>query len=74
MTPNMKILSNKVRLSNISALLSIFTLVAFHIPFFRHAASYVESGLTAVVIMTSKMVFLILIVLFSLQRYDNLSK
>ena len=30
-------------------------------------------SMIAVVIMTSKMVFLILIVLFSLQRYDNLS-
>ena len=60
MKPNMKILSNKVRLSNISALLSIFTLVAFHIPFFRHAASYVESGLNAVVIMTSLVVIMLL--------------
>ena len=31
-------------------------------------------NMIAVVIMISKMVFLILIVLFSLQRYDNLSK
>ena len=60
MTPNMKILSNKVRLSSMSALLSIFTLVAFHIPFFRHAASYVESGLNAVVIMTSLVVIMLL--------------
>ena len=30
-------------------------------------------SMIAVVIMTSKIVFLILIVLFSLQRYDNLS-
>ena len=60
MKMGMKILSNKVRLSNISALLSIFTLVAFHIPFFRHAASYVESGLNAVVIMTSLVVIMLL--------------
>ncbi len=56
----MKILNEKVRLSTMSALLSIFTLVAFHIPFFRHAAENVESGFNAVFIMASLVVIMLL--------------
>ena len=56
----MKLLNKKVRLSSMSALLSIFTLVAFHIPFFRHAAENVESGFNAVFIMASLVVIMLL--------------
>ena len=56
----MKLLNKKVRLSSMSALLSIFTLVAFHIPFFRHAAENVESGFNAFFIMASLVVIMLL--------------
>lgn len=49
----------KAKISTVSAVLSIFTLVAFHIPFFTHAANNVESGFNAFFIMASLVIIML---------------
>lgn len=55
----MKILKNRAKLQSVCALLSIFTLTAFHIPFFRHVLENVESGFNAVLIFTSLVIIML---------------
>ena len=51
--------NNKNNIVKISALLSLFTLLAFHFPFLRHAASQVESGFNGIAIIVSLVLMLI---------------
>lgn len=48
-----KIIRTKINLPLFSAILSAFTLLAFHIPFFRYVASNVESGFNSIIIILS---------------------
>ncbi len=49
----MKLFKSKAKLSVVCAVLSLFTVAAFHIPFFRHAAANVEGGFNGVLIIAS---------------------
>lgn len=49
----MKLFKSKAKLSVVCAVLSFFTVAAFHIPFFRHAAANVEGGFNGVLIIAS---------------------
>ena len=55
----MKFLKPKASLAAVSAVLSLFTLAAFHIPFFRHVIANVESGFNAVLIFISMVVIMV---------------
>ena len=37
----------------VSGILSLFTLIAFHIPFFKHASECIESGFNGIFIIAS---------------------
>ena len=49
----------KARLSTYSLLLSVYTLVAFHIPFARHAAAHMEGGANSVLLALLGLVLLL---------------
>ena len=49
----MKLFKSKAKLSVVCAVLSLLTVAAFHIPFFRHAAANVEGGFNGVLIIAS---------------------
>ena len=45
-----KVFKSKAKTATVSAVLSVFTLLAYHIPFFTHAAEQVEKGWNAALI------------------------
>ena len=49
----------KAKLSTFSLLLSLYTLLAFHLPFFRHAASCMEGGFNSVMLAVLGLVLLV---------------
>lgn len=54
---------NKVKLTTVSALVSIFTLICFHFPFFKHVVNNVEKGFNGTLI-TVGLVILMLVMNF----------
>ena len=55
----MKLFDKKVSLTTWSFVLAVYTLVAFHIPFFKHALSCVEGGFNGVVLIVSAALLLL---------------
>ncbi len=54
----------KARLAAYSAALSLYTLLAFHLPFFRHVLKQIESGWSGVVIVVSLVLLLLVLNFF----------
>ncbi len=57
----MKKSSGKISLAAFSAILAVFTLVAFHVPFFRRVLQNVESGFNGVVIAGTAVLLLLVL-------------
>ena len=57
----MKLFKQKVSLSVYALTLAVFTVAAFHIPFFKHALSCIEGGFNGVVLMVSAALLLLLL-------------
>ena len=57
----MKLFKQKVSLSVYALVLAVFTVAAFHIPFFKHALSCIEGGFNGVVLMISAALLLLLL-------------
>lgn len=57
----MKKSSGKISLAAFSAILAVFTLVAFHVPFFRRVLQNVESGFNGVVIAVTAVLLLLVL-------------
>lgn len=55
----MKFLKKKISLTAFSAVLSLFTLVAFHYPFFRHVLGCIEGGFNGILITGSLAVLML---------------
>ena len=57
----MKLFKQKVSLSVYALVLAVFTVAAFHIPFFKHALSCIEGGFNGAVLMVSAALLLLLL-------------
>ena len=51
--------NNKIKLGIVCLVLSVFTLLAFHIPFFRHVFANVEPGFNAFLIVSGLAVLML---------------
>lgn len=60
-----KLFKNKVSLTIVSAIVSIFTLVAFHFPFFKHVVSHVEEGFNGILITVGLVVLMLVMNFFA---------
>ena len=57
--------NRKISLALLCAAISVFTLVAFHLPFFRYAAAHVESGFNGVAIISCLALLMLVINYFA---------
>ena len=57
----MKLFGKKISLAGYSLVLAVFTLVAFHVPFFRRVLANVEGGFNGVVIAVTAVLLLLVL-------------